>query len=85
MLSKEDAKNLFSRMYGTRKVESIITHGNLYILLAPDSDPVEGNMDPFFSVDIKTGEINEFSIFIDGNAIEISNKFKEEQRSKNAK
>lgn len=32
-----------------------------YLFLAPNPDPLEGNLDPFFSVEIDTGYFRDFS------------------------
>lgn len=37
-------------------------HGDLFIFHINGPDPVEGNLDPFFSVNKNTGEFSDFSI-----------------------
>ena len=34
-----------------------------YLFLAPNPDPLEGHLDPFFSVDVETGYFRDFSPF----------------------
>ena len=53
----------------------IIVYGNLYLILAPRSDPDEGIWDPYFSVDMNTGETRDYSIYKDGKSREISSLF----------
>lgn len=37
-----------------------------------DNDPLEGEMDPFYSVDTLTGIVAEFSVFTDANILEFT-------------
>jgi hypothetical protein len=46
---------------GSKFVKSA-TYGNLFIFLIHGPDPVEGTLDPFFSVDKTTGEFSDFSV-----------------------
>lgn len=46
---------------GSKFVKSAM-YGNQYIFQIIGPDPVEGNLDPFFSVDKQTGEFSDFSI-----------------------
>ena len=39
-----------------------VEYGNFYILLIHGPDPVEGDLDPFFSVDKSTGAFRDFDI-----------------------
>jgi hypothetical protein len=49
---------------GSKFIKSA-TYGNHFIFQINGPDPVEGNLDPFFSVDKTTGEFSDFSI-VDG-------------------
>ena len=49
---------------GSKHVKTV-SYGNLFILLIHGPDPVEGTLDPFFSVDKTTGKFRDFSI-VDG-------------------
>ena len=46
---------------GSRFVKTV-EFGNLYILQIIGPDPVEGDLDPFFSVDKSTGAFRDFDI-----------------------
>lgn len=46
---------------GSKFVKSA-TYGNLFIFQINGPDPLEGNLDPFFSVDKTTGKFSDFSI-----------------------
>jgi hypothetical protein len=76
MLSEQDAIAKVKEFIPGCVPEKIITYNDLYLVLAPRSnDPLEGYMDPFFSVDINTGETRDYSIFQDGKAREIATLF----------
>jgi hypothetical protein len=49
---------------GSKFVKSV-TYKNFFIFQINGPDPLEGNLDPFFSVDKTTGEFSDFSI-VDG-------------------
>lgn len=49
---------------GSKFIKSA-TYGNLFIFLIHGPDPLEGDLDPFFSVDKTTGKFSDFSI-VDG-------------------
>lgn len=46
---------------GSKFIKSA-TYGNLFIFHINGPDPLEGNLDPFFSVDKTTGKFSDFSI-----------------------
>jgi hypothetical protein len=46
---------------GSKFVKSA-TYGNLFIFQINGPDPLEGDLDPFFSVNKTTGEFSDFSI-----------------------
>jgi hypothetical protein len=46
---------------GSKFVKSA-TYGNSFIFHINGPDPLEGNLDPFFSVDKTTGKFSDFSI-----------------------
>lgn len=71
MLSEQEAIKALKKLNSDRKPEKIIVFNDLYIILAPGSDLVEGNFDPFYSVNMETGIAREYSIFQDGKAKEI--------------
>lgn len=75
MLSEREAIGKLKLVFPDCNPEKIITYGNLYLILAPRSDPVEGVWDPYFSVDMNTGEARDYSILQDGKSREIADLF----------
>lgn len=59
------------------KIQKYIDYKNLFVFQVFGEDPLEGTMDPFFSVHKTTVEFNGFSIFTDGDTAEIVALFKE--------
>lgn len=78
MLSEQEAIAALKKLNPERVPKRIIRYKGLYIILAPGPDPMEGNFDPFFSVDMETGAVREYSIFQDGKAREIGELFEKE-------
>lgn len=75
MLSEQEAISKLKLIAPDRNPEKIITYNGLYLILAPGSDPDEGLWDPYFSVDMNTGEARDYSIYQDGKAREIVSMF----------
>lgn len=65
-LSVNDAKKIAKKNYPDGKFKSVVLYNGLYVLKIFNDDPYEGQMDPFFSVNPKTGEFKEFSV-VSGN------------------
>lgn len=67
MLDLDAAKKIaLSHIRGGR-VNAVRETDNLYILQIFTNSPDEGQMDPFYSVDKKTGAFSGFSMFLDKN------------------
>lgn len=79
MLSEKEATAKIRAVFPNRTIEPPIEYQGLFIFQAFSSDPLEGQLDPFFSVNKETGEVRDFSIITDGNAHEISRLFLEKQ------
>lgn len=76
MLSEQEALDRFKREMPFRNPQKIIVYRSLYLILAPQNDDdLEGSYDPYFSVDMNTGAIRDYSIYQDGNAREIDESF----------
>lgn len=73
MTEAEALKIAMRQMAPGSKHLKTVSYGNLFILLIHGPDPVEGTLDPFFSVDKTTGEFRDFSI-VDGGP-ELINQF----------
>lgn len=72
MLSKQEALAKLKKFEPIATPEKIIVFNGLYLILAPvKDDPIEGNFDPFYSVDMETGAVRDYSLFQDGKAKEI--------------
>lgn len=71
MLSEQEALNALKKLNSERIPKRIITYDGLYLILAPGPDPIEGRFDPFYSVDMETGETRGYSILQDGKGREI--------------
>lgn len=57
-------------------IDGVIKFNDSYIFaITNESDPIEGSMDGFYSIDINTGKLSDFSIFIDGRFSEIMDMF----------
>lgn len=57
------------------RIEAVVPYKDLYLFQVFTDEPGEGNFDPYYSVDRKTGKFMDFSIFADGNSGEIINLF----------
>lgn len=71
MLSSDEALAKLKATAPNREPQKIITYNDLYLILAPSTDPDEGLWDPFFSVDMSTGATRDYSIYQDGKSREI--------------
>ena len=56
-------------------IQSFIRYNGLYIFKVFMDDELEGQMDPFYSVNPETGEFRDFSIITDGDISEITRLF----------
>lgn len=76
MLSEREAIGKLKLFNPDCHPAKIIIYNGLYLIFAPQSDPYEGALDPYFSVNINTGETRDYSIYQDGKAREIVELFK---------
>lgn len=82
MLSELDAKSIVTLAFPDDRIEPPIVYRGLYVFQVFSDDPVEGDHDPFFSVNQRTGELRDFSILTDGNTKEITDLFLAKQKTK---
>lgn len=75
MLSFNDALKIVKKNIPQGDVKAAIIYEDLYIFQVFTDDEFEGQMDPFYSVSIKTGEFSDFSIITDGDTSKIVNLF----------
>lgn len=62
MINMDDAKQIVRQNIPGCVIKGIIFYDGKYIILAETDDPLEGDMDPFYSVDSRTGLFDGFSI-----------------------
>jgi hypothetical protein len=67
MTEAEAFKIAMKYMAPGSKLMKTVEYGNLFIFHINGPDPLEGDLDPFFSVDKTTGKFSDFSI-VDGGA-----------------
>lgn len=67
MISVEKAKQIVRDNLPYCKIEQVFPYKGQYIILASTSDSLEGNMDPFYSVDMETGKFKDFPILLPEN------------------
>lgn len=67
MISLQKAKAIISNAIPECTVKKIVPYKGKWVVLAPTSDPLEGDMDPFYYVDMKNGTYGEFSVVEPGN------------------
>lgn len=78
MLDIQMAKSIAQKALPNRRIALYISYKNLYVFqMFDDSDPIEGQFDPFFSVDKTSGQFAEFSVLTDGDTAEIMSLFQQ--------
>lgn len=77
MISLEQAKIIVKENLPTGNIQRQIEYRGLYLFQVFTTEPGEEEMDPFYSVDMKTGEFRDFSIITDGDIVEITDLFTE--------
>ncbi len=80
MLSIDKATAIVKKAFPKGKITSHIDYRNFYIFQVFNPFPGEEGMDPFFSVNKKTGEFRDFSIITDGDITEITELFLKAQK-----
>lgn len=81
MLNVKEAADIIRNRLVGGKIQAVIKYQNLFIFQVFSDRPGEEEMDPFFSVDLKTGELLEFSILTDGDIDEITDLFLESKKT----
>ena len=82
MLSVKQAVNTVKKNLPDGNIDSMIVYNGLYVFKVFNDDELEGQMDPFYSVNMETGEFRDFSIITDGNTSEIVKLFNESKKLK---
>lgn len=79
MLSEAQARTAISKAVPSASVEDVVRYRNAYLFRLKLPLPGEEDYDPFFSVDIQTGEVRDFSVITDGDIDEIGDLFARNQ------
>lgn len=74
-VSLQKAINIVKKNIPNGKIDSSIRYRDLYLFKVFIDNGFEKEMDPFYSVNINTGEFRDFSILTDGDIGEITNLF----------
>lgn len=82
MLNELEAMKIVRSAFPESRIEKPIDYRGIYLFQVFGTDPLEGDQDPFFSVDKQTGELRDFSVITDGDPKEIEEKFLTLQKSK---
>ena len=64
MLSIDEAKKIVEKNMPGCKPQCCVLYKNLYVFVIFTDDNVEGQMDPFYSVDVTNGHFEDFA-FLD--------------------
>lgn len=62
MISMDEAKQIVEQNVQGCTIERAILHKKEYIFYAPTKDPIEGDMDPFYSVGVVDGTFSDYPI-----------------------
>jgi hypothetical protein len=74
-LNLDDATQIVNREFPDGKIQKSIDYEGKFIFQIFTDDPLEGELDPFYSVDQNTGEFSDFSIMTDGDPVKIGDLF----------
>lgn len=74
-VSLQKAINIVKKNIPNGKIDASIRYSDLYLFKVFIDNGFEKEMDPFYSVNINTGEFRDFSILTDGDIGEITNLF----------
>lgn len=72
MLNIQDAILVINKNIPNGKIQKSVVYHGLYLFQVFTDDPFEGELDPFYTVDMKTGEFRDFSILTDGDQEELA-------------
>lgn len=75
MLSETEAYEIVRSVFPDSSIISPVVYRGSYLFQVIGNDPLEGDQDPFFSVNTQTGELRDFSILTDGDPKEIEKLF----------
>lgn len=76
-INLNQAIQIVKKEYSDGKIQRYIDYNGKFIFQIFNEDPLEGQMDPFYSVDQNTGEFSDFSIITDGDTETIASLFQQ--------
>lgn len=80
MLDANAARKVVLAAIPDGRINAFVSYGDLFVFQVFTDDEMEGQFDPFFSVNKNTGEFRDFSILTDGDPAEISRLFMEARK-----
>lgn len=75
MLSLMEAEKVVSKNFPTGKIQKVVEYKELFVFLIFSDEFLEGEMDPYYSVNRETGKFEEFSLITDGDMNELTSLF----------
>lgn len=79
MIKPDEATKIIKKNLPNGKIQKSVVYKDLYLFQVFRDAPGEEQVDPFYSVNQKTGEFKEFSIITDGNISEVNDLFEKEK------
>lgn len=76
-MTEVEARELLKKFLPNGKIQKSIFYRGLYVFIVFTDDVYEGDLDPYYSVNPKTGEVRDFSPMVHGNFLEVINAFNE--------
>lgn len=67
MISIDEAKEIIQKRLSGCVIEKLLLHKGLYVACVALPDSLEGDMDPFYSVNMQNGEFKDFPILLPEN------------------
>ena len=67
MINLELAQQKLLDSFPECRIKKHVIHNGKYVFYAPTSDSLEGEMDPFYSVSMEDGQVEEFPIMLPEN------------------
>lgn len=74
------ATKIVNETFPEGRIQAVVEYKDLYLFQVFGDDLLEGELDPFYSINKKTGEFKEFSIITDGKTTEIVSLFEEAKK-----
>ena len=82
MLTEQQARDIFSAAVPDAPIQAQVLYRDVYLFRVIFPSPEEAEFDPFFSVDVETGEVRDFNVMLDGDLTEITAAFLSAEQQK---